>query len=51
LKNKHSQKKKNLKNQDLWKNPSYRNMINPYESKYPQPRKKITTKRTKKTKD
>jgi hypothetical protein len=28
------------KGKDLWKNPSYKNMLNPYESKYPQPKKK-----------
>ncbi|HUO58888.1 MAG TPA: hypothetical protein VMV05_11995 [bacterium] len=28
------------KTKDLWKNPSYRNMVNPYESKYPQAKKK-----------
>jgi hypothetical protein len=33
-------KKTSKKEKDLWKNPSYRNMINPYESKYPQPKKK-----------
>jgi len=33
-------KKVSKKVKDLWKNPSYRNMINPYESKYPQPKKK-----------
>ncbi len=39
--------KKNLKatksptpEKDLWKNPSYKNMLNPYESKYPQQKKK-----------
>jgi hypothetical protein len=32
--------KKTKKGQDLWKNPSYKNMLNPYESKYPQPKKK-----------
>jgi hypothetical protein len=41
MKVKNPKKKKLLKTQDLWKNPSYRNMVNPYESKYPQPRKKI----------
>jgi len=30
--------KKTSKAKDLWKNPSYRNMLNPYESKYPQKR-------------
>ncbi len=33
-------KKTPNKGKDLWKNPSYRNMLNPYESKYPQPKKK-----------
>jgi len=33
-------KKKMAKEKDLWKNPSYKNMLNPYESKYPQPKKK-----------
>ncbi|GEM_PF-3530585 len=33
-------RKKRDKEKDLWKNPSYRNMLNPYESKYPQPKKK-----------
>jgi hypothetical protein len=27
------------KDKDLLKNPSYKNMINPYESKYPQKKK------------
>lgn len=31
---------KNQKHPNLWKNPSYRNLINPYESKYPQPKAK-----------
>ena len=35
-KNKRTRSKAN----DLWKNPSYRNMLNPYESKYPQEKKK-----------
>ncbi len=29
------------KDKDLLKNPSYKNMINPYESKYPQKKKAI----------
>jgi len=33
-------KRKPAQEKDLWKNPSYRNMLNPYESKYPQPKKK-----------
>lgn len=33
-------RKKPGKEKDLWKNPSYKNMLNPYESKYPQPKKK-----------
>jgi hypothetical protein len=36
---KQPQSKTNLQ-PNLWKNPSYRNLINPYESKYPQPKAK-----------
>lgn len=41
MKRKTTKPKNNSKNKkNLWKNPSYRNMINPYESKYPQAKKK-----------
>jgi hypothetical protein len=33
------------KEKGLWKNPSYRNMLNPYESKYPQPSKRPDSKK------
>ena len=41
-------KKKTPKNKtkDLWKNPSYRNMVNPYESKYPQGKKAKSNSKT-----
>ncbi len=36
---------KPAKEKDLWKNPSYKNMLNPYESKYPQPPKNASSKK------
>jgi hypothetical protein len=38
-------KAKTPKNKDLWANPSYRNMLNPYESKYPQGKKPSSAKK------
>ena len=43
MKSKKQKVKKGGRNgKDLWKNPSYKNMLNPYESKYPQAKKKGT---------